>query len=171
MSPLTLLALACLVPAVGAQPSGIQPWKLDKILITFWCPPPATDEALAAVAAEGYNLTWTPEAGLDVARKHGLKAMLQDGLLAPATLDSPEQRAKLDALIARVRNHPALAAYFITDEPSAAAFPGLGKLADYLRERDPKHPAYINLFPTYANNQQLGTQGDVVTAYKEHLRQ
>ena len=31
--------------------------------------------------------------------------------------------------------------------------------------------AYINLFPTYANNQQLGTKGDVVTAYREHLRQ
>jgi hypothetical protein len=32
------------------------------------------------------------------------------------------------------------------------------------------HLAYINLFPTYANNAQLGTQGDVVTAYREHLR-
>jgi hypothetical protein len=31
--------------------------------------------------------------------------------------------------------------------------------------------AYINLFPTYANNQQLGTSGDKVTAYREHLRQ
>ena len=31
--------------------------------------------------------------------------------------------------------------------------------------------AYINLFPTYANNEQLGTTGDQVTAYREHLRQ
>ena len=31
--------------------------------------------------------------------------------------------------------------------------------------------AYINLFPTYANNRQLGTSGDPVTAYREHLRQ
>jgi hypothetical protein len=31
--------------------------------------------------------------------------------------------------------------------------------------------AYINLFPTYATNQQLGTQGDTVTAYREYLRQ
>jgi len=41
----------------------------------------------------------------------------------------------------------------------------------YLRQRDPAHLAYINLYPTYANNEQLGTQGDTVTAYKEHLRQ
>ena len=40
-----------------------------------------------------------------------------------------------------------------------------------LRERDPAHYAYINLFPTYANNKQLGTEGDTVTAYREHLRQ
>ena len=40
----------------------------------------------------------------------------------------------------------------------------------HLRERDPLHLAYINLFPTYANNDQLGTKGDVVTAYREHLR-
>jgi hypothetical protein len=31
--------------------------------------------------------------------------------------------------------------------------------------------AYINLFPTYANNGQLGTKGDSVTAYGEYLRQ
>ena len=31
--------------------------------------------------------------------------------------------------------------------------------------------AYINLFPTYANNEQLGTKGDKITAYQDHLRQ
>ena len=46
----------------------------------------------------------------------------------------------------------------------------LGRLVAYLRKRDPAHLAYINLFPTYANNEQLGTMGDIVTAYKDHLR-
>jgi hypothetical protein len=41
----------------------------------------------------------------------------------------------------------------------------------HLRERDPAHLAYINLFPTYASNEQLGNPGDVVTAYQAHLRQ
>ena len=31
--------------------------------------------------------------------------------------------------------------------------------------------SYINLFPTYANNDQLGNRGDTITAYTEHLRQ
>ena len=74
-------------------------------------------------------------------------------------------------LIARVRHHPALYDYYITDEPSATNFAALGKLVAYLRERDPAHLAYINLFPTYASNEQLGTKGDTVTAYREHLRQ
>ena len=47
-------------------------------------------------------------------------------------------------------------AYHIVDEPGAAAFAGLGRLVAYLRQRDPGHLAYINLFPTYANEQQLG---------------
>lgn len=95
--------------------------------------------------------------------------MLQDPLLSPESLDHPGTREKLRALVERVRNHPALEAYYITDEPGAAAFPGLGRLADFLRELDPAHFAYINLFPTYANNEQLGTPGDTVTAYREHL--
>jgi len=164
------MPLAALMLFVScAQAAGT--WRLDHLMTTFWCPPPATDEALAAVAAEHYTMTWVPESGLDGAARHGLRAMLQDGLLSPATLDDAAKRAQLDALIDRVKGHPALYAYFITDEPSATAFPGLGRLVAYLRERDPAHLAYINLFPTYASNEQLGTTGDVVTAYREHLRQ
>jgi hypothetical protein len=73
-------------------------------------------------------------------------------------------------MIARVSKHPALYSYHLIDEPSASQFPALGRLVAYLRERDPLHLAYINLFPTYASNEQLGTKGNVITAYKEHLR-
>lgn len=48
-------------------------WKQKDFFITFWCPPPANDQALAAVAAEHFNLTWVPAEGLDVAAKHGLR--------------------------------------------------------------------------------------------------
>ena len=92
-------------------------------------------------------------------------------MLSPQALDNPAQRVKLDALVARVRRHPALYSYFIADEPGAAAFPQLGRLVAYLRQHDPAHLAYINLFPIGADNQQLGTKGDAVTAYREHLRQ
>jgi hypothetical protein len=165
------LVLICVCAALDCADAASRSWSLDRIIVTFWNAPPPTDEALAAVAAEHYTMMWVPENALDAMGRHGLRAMLMDGLLNPATLDDPDQRAKLDALIARVKNHPALEAYFLTDEPSAAAFPAWGGLVAYLRERDPAHLAYINLFPTYANNEQLGTEGDTVTAYREHLRQ
>jgi hypothetical protein len=141
-------------------------WKQKEFIITFWCAPPATDEALARVAAEGYNLTWVPAEGLDVAARHHLRAMLTSDLLKPEVLDEPAKRAQLDALVERVKKHPALEAYFLTDEPGAGAFHGLAKLVAYLRQRDPAHLAYINLYPTYANEQQLGVSAEAAERAK-----
>jgi hypothetical protein len=164
-----VIAVAVANASLAGDPDA--PWKISTPVVTYWAGPPLTDAVARQMAEGGFNLVWCGEKELDVAQRHGLRAQLQDGLLAPSTLDNAKQRAKLDALITRVRNHPALYAYFITDEPSAAAFPALGKLVAYLRARDPAHLAYINLFPTYANNEQLGTKGDKITAYKDHLRQ
>lgn len=154
----TILNFSRLANAENAPRSKC--WHQKEFIITFWCPPPATDEALARVEAEGFNLTWVPAEGLDAAERHHLRAMLTSELLNPAVLDDPIKRAQLDALISRVKNHPALEAYFLTDEPGAGAFAGLGRLVAFLRERDPQHLAYINLFPTYANEQQLGVSAD-----------
>ena len=152
--------------AFAGEPNTINGWKQKQFIITFWFPPPATDEALATVAAEHYSLTLVPVEGLDKATKHGLRAMLTSDLLNPAVLDDPAKRAQLDALIKRVKKQPAFEAYFITDEPGAGAFPALGKLVAYLRERDPAHLAYINLFPTYANEAQLGVSADAAERAK-----
>ncbi len=164
-------AVAVFMAAVSFAGGGDTPWKIGTPVVTYWAGPSLTDAVAQQMAAGGWNLVWCGEKELDVAQRHGLKVQLQDGLLAPGTLENPGQRAKLDALITRVHNHPALYAYFITDEPSAAAFPALGKSGRLPPRADPAHLAYINLFPTYANNEQLGTKGDKITAYREHLRQ
>jgi hypothetical protein len=164
-----LLATHPLETAAAAPAAS--PWQVGAPIVTYWCGPSMTDATAAQMAEGGFNLVWCGEKELDVAQRHGLRGQLTDGLLSPAALDDPAQREKLDALIARVRHHPALYDYFITDEPSATNFPALGRLVAYLHERDPAHLAYINLFPTYASNEQLGTKGDPVTAYREHLRQ
>jgi hypothetical protein len=169
-----LLALAAIGwPGFAADAQGPpgRAWEVGTPIVTYWAGPALSDAVARQMADGGWNVVWCTEKDLDVARRHGLRAQLHDGLLSPAALDNPAQRAKLDALVARVRTHPALYCYFITDEPSAGDFPRLGRLVAYLRERDPAHLAYINLFPTYANNQQLGTKGDTVTSYREHLRQ
>jgi hypothetical protein len=148
-----------------------KPWRVETPIVTYWAGPAMTDTAAQQMSDGGWNLVWCGEHELDVARRHGLRAQLQHGLLTPASLENSIQKEQLDALIERVKPHPALYSYFITDEPNATNFPALGKLVSYLREKDPAHLAYINLFPTYASNQQLGNFGEKVAAYHAHLRQ
>ena len=156
--------------AAEAKIPAIVSWQVGTPIVTYWAGPSLTDAVAQQMVEGGFNLVWCGnEKELDVAGRHGLRGLFTDGLLAPASLDDPDRREQLDALIARVSKHPAFYAYYLIDEPNASQFPLLGKLVTYLHERDPLHLAYINLFPTYANNQQLGTKGDVVTAYKEHL--
>lgn len=152
-------------------------WKLDTPIVTYWAGPgfpngaDLTDAAATQMAEGGWNLVWCEEKELDVVHRHGLHGLITHDLLNPATLNDPAKRVELDAFIVRVRKHPGMYAYHLSDEPSAPYFPELGKLVAYLRERDPDHLAYINLLPTYANNEQLGIKGNTIEAYTEHLRQ
>jgi hypothetical protein len=119
----------------------------------------------------GWNLIWCQEGSLPVVERHRLRGLLTDPLLTPASLDDPAKRAELEALVSRVRHQPALYAYFLGDEPKADHFPGMGRLVRFLREKDPAHLAYTNLFPIGATNEQLGTTGDPGTAYQAYLDQ
>jgi hypothetical protein len=153
-----------------AEPAAVAPWHVGTPIVTYWAGPSVTDAVAQQMVEGGFNLVWCgSEKELDVAYRHGLRGQLTDGLLTPASLDDPKRREQLDALIARVSKHPALYAYHLIDEPGVSQFPALGKLVAYLRQHDPAHLAYINLFPTYASNEQLGTKGDVATAYQEYL--
>jgi hypothetical protein len=159
--------------ASAASPSA-NTWKLGRPIVTYWAGPgypggsPLDDKAAVQLTEGGWNVVWCGEKELDVAHRHGLRGLLTDPLLSLGSLaDSKE----LDALIRRVKDHPALYAYHLIDEPSAELFPALSKLVTHLRQQDSAHLAYINLLPTYANNQQLGIPGECVPAYMEHLRQ
>jgi hypothetical protein len=165
-------ATAALLVAATARAAGpAKPWSVGEPIVTYWAGPPMSEAACEQMVDGGFNVVWCNEKDLDLLAKHKLRGMVHDPLLAPATLDDAEQRAKLDALIDRVKAHPAMYSYFVTDEPSAAQFPALGKLFAHLRERDPAHLPYLNLFPTYATNDQLGTKGGREEGYREYLRQ
>jgi hypothetical protein len=157
--------------AAEAKSNTSVSWQVGTPIATYWAGPALTDATAQQMVEGGFNLVWCrSEKELDVAARHGLRGLITNGLLTPESLDAPKRREQLDTLIARVSKHPALYAYHLIDEPNASQFPSLGTLVAYLRQRDPLHLAYINLFPTYANNKQLGTKGDVAMAYKEHLR-
>ena len=135
--------------------------------------------AVAKKLAEGgFNVMFVRNLDdLDWAHAHGLRGLLyvHEGkkpwrnVFHTDALEDPEWLAKLNELIDSVKHHPAMYGYNLHDEPGTKEFPALAKMVALIRERDPKHMAYINLFPVYASAAAQGTSGDKVTAYREYL--
>ena len=175
---ITTLALVLLTGCAATEAAGPvaqRKWAVGDPIVTYWAGPGShnvlDDTAAAQLVAGGWNLAWgeTPE-HLDTAHRHGLRVLYQIG---PRDLDDPKTKKRVDELIDEAKDHPAMYAYYLQDEPAPDAFPLLARLVEYLRERDPAHPAWINLYPTYAStgrDGQLGVEGDTVTAYREHVR-
>jgi hypothetical protein len=106
-----------------------------------------------------YNLSFFPDAetmskALDTAQKAGIKMIVS----------CPELKSKTEETVKRFMNHPAVAGYLLRDEPCRTDFPDLGNWAKKIRAVDDNHFCYLNLFPNYANEQQLGTK-----TYREHV--
>jgi len=101
---------------------------------------------------------------LELAGAAGLKLMIQDDRVSKLLEDEALPLERLTDVVKDYRSHPAFYGYFVTDEPNASKFARLGAIVGRLRALDPDHPAYINLFPTYANETQLGTP-----TYAEHV--
>ena len=167
---ISLVVLGCVVsPGVAKDVK----WKIGEPIVTYWAGPATfmelDDRAAEQIVAGGWNLGWARNVeDLDTYYRHGIRGML---VVNVPDLNDPAQAKALDEKIKQVKNHPAMYAYHITDEPNASVFPMLGKLVAYIKKRDPAHLSYINLLPTYANNDQLGNKGDVTEAYREHLSQ
>jgi hypothetical protein len=68
-------------------------------------------------------------------------------------------------------NHPALAGYHLGDEPNIKKIPELGAWGKKIQAVDNKHFCYANLFPNFADSNQLGTKNykDYVDTYVKEL--
>ncbi len=77
---------------------------------------------------------------LDAAQKEGIKVFVS----CPAMLENP------DSIVPLLKNHPALAGYYIKDEPETWDLPDLGKLVSRISALDGGHPCYVNLYPNWA---------------------
>jgi hypothetical protein len=78
----------------------------------------------------------------------------------------PELEKEPEQIVNRFKDHPALAGYFLRDEPHRADFAKLGQWAKRIQAVDNLHFCYLNLFPNYASQEQLGTE-----TYREHVQQ
>lgn len=114
----------------------------------------STPERYRELAEAGFTTTLTgfgnlaqALSALDAAKGTGVSVFVSCPELASDTANAVE----------KLRTHPALAGYHLSDEPSAAAFADLAVWTRKIQAIDVSHPCYINLLPTYANTTQLGT--------------
>ena len=98
---------------------------------------------------------------LDLAEKAGIRMLTWDKRVCPMAVDknSPIDHKIIKSMTDDYKNCPAFAGYVIRDEPDATIFPRLAEMRKLYLEKDPNHEPLINLFPSYANNVQLGANG------------
>ena len=166
----------------GEEVKASKEWDMGKPIVTYWAGAmPMTDAAAKQLADGGWNLVWiswrgVPEGGnlidqyrsqLDILKRYGLRGIMGIGNLsrdpeALHPLDNPKEKAKIDAIIEGVKDHPAMYAYTLRDEPHAEMFPGMTRLMRYLEAKDPAHVVYINLYPMNISGERLKVDDKVV---------
>ena len=138
----------------------------ERIPVLAWGGPPASEanvQRFRELAECGFTHSFSGFANaddmaraLDAANRAGIKLLVS----------CPELEAQPEPTVRRFKDHPALGGYFLTDEPSAGDFPKLARWAGRIKAADPDHVIYVNLFPDYANSQQLG-----VGSYQQYVEQ
>jgi hypothetical protein len=93
---------------------------------------------------------------MDAADKAGVKMVIH----------SPEFSQETETFVRHFMGHPALAGYYLADEPGRGSFPGLAEKVRAIQAIDNEHFCYINLLPNHAPKAALGTE-----TYKEHVQQ
>ena len=119
---------------------------------------------------------------LDLFHKYGLGAIVSgivpgwwggDGNNA-GKLAEWNPMEKYEAAAATFRDHPAIWAIDVGDEPSALDFPHYGRVIDYVNRAFPNQFAYLNLYPNYASVSQNNAEETVnqlgTPTYAEHIQ-
>jgi len=154
-----LICLAFILPGLLTKPAFAQE-KLESkghvpILGWYSIPPEeATTARYLEMKEAGFDISFSflgspqdVQKSLDAAHQAGMKIVIS----------CPELKTDTEKIVKQFMNHPALAGYFLRDEPAVDAFADLGNWAKRVNAVDPKHFCYVNLFPNYATPLQLGT--------------
>jgi len=143
--------------------------------ISFWCGVPAdfvAPERYKEIAEAGFTIAQVSGTREDIVRQlnwceeNNITGMVLDRRVHAGMTGASDWRDTVREVVLDYSWHPALWGYYLTDEPSASQFGTLAEITREFEKLDPAHPTYINLFPNYANEEQLGT-----ATYEEHIRQ
>jgi len=162
--PLALGVAAVTFSAVATEHAP----KTNFFPIMPWNSAPNDSTVLKKIHECGFTIAgFVSPLTLDACAAAGLKGIVSDSQTSDydwAAVDETRARNNISNLVAQVGAHPAVFGYYLRDEPPSAWFPGLEKVAAAVREFAPGKWPYINLFPDYADNSQLGT-----TNYADYL--
>jgi hypothetical protein len=153
---------------------------LDEFVITaFWGPPldEVNIERYRQIAHAGIDVLFPGNGimngednlkALDVAEQAGIRLIPFDTrvLQYAQSADIEIDTSIIDEMVNDYKSHPAFAAYVVRDEPAASMFSRLSDICHLLRERDPRHEPFINLFPSYAGPERLGN-----VDFRSHVRE
>ncbi len=141
-----------------------KPKSVGYIPILAWGGPPSEANTFSRyneLKESGITLSFTSfpdvetmEKALIVAQKTGIRLIVS----------CPELKTDTKNTVRRFMNNPAVTGYFLGDEPNRSSFHELAKWVKEIRSIDDRHFCYINLFPNYANEEQLGTK-----TYREYV--
>ncbi|MCQ2429316.1 MAG: hypothetical protein MJ192_03185 [Clostridia bacterium] len=157
--------------------------RSDRFLITHWCGIPhkfirKADGTLdldrfVEMKESGINLMASYDYGyetncemLAACEKLDMKVIMCVDRIDRALRDAEHRRELLASVVRDYASYPALLGYHIVDEPNSGAFPALADIRRILKELDPVHESYINLFPNYASLEMLGNP-----SYYDHVDQ
>ena len=159
--------LAVLVLAVGGLVVAPRPHagSTSGFSTGFWCGPPleqSTRNRFIQVKEAGFTFSMPPCGDgtgltvsqntqiLDAGQAAGIPVVVFDNRMQRA-LDDPSARAQLlDGIAGAYRSHPALGGYYVYDEVPPEDLAETAAVVAGLRARDPRHPAFVSLFPNYA---------------------
>lgn len=144
-----LLVGAILVPLMCGA-TAVAEQAID---VLAWGGPPATVDKLSEMRDAGFTTSFTGFGDVDATLK-GLDAAKEAGV--KLLVSCPQLKTDPQGTAQKLKSHPALAGYFLQDEPAAQAFPELAAWTRQIHAADPEHITYINLFPNYATPDQLG---------------
>jgi hypothetical protein len=159
---LSLLLFFLLFSLQSRSQENIKSGKQIPILAWYSIPPEQTSLSRYLELKESgitYNLSFFNDVesmagALDIASTAGIKMIVY----------CPELKTETEKTVKRFMNHPAVAGYMLRDEPARSDFPELAQWAKKINKTDYSHFCYLNLFPNYASEEQLGTK-----TYQEHV--
>ena len=147
-----LPGLLLLITAIDCAFGEVQRFQQDRFVIGFWVDPPADEkmdqryEEIAqanftlVIGGFGANEKATVTKQIALCKKYDLRLLIKTVDVEPDKL--------LDS--------PVCWGISLRDEPSTKDFGPLRAAVDKLRKTSPGKLTYINLFPSYANREQLG---------------